>query len=575
MSEQSASQSLPKPGDLIAGKYRIEKIIGQGGMGAVFSAQHEILLQKVAVKVLLGEVAQSQEAVQRFLNEGRNAARIQGEHVCRVSDCGVEGGMPFMVLEFMDGQDLAQVLETRGRLSTEEAVDYVLQSLEAIHQAHQLGIVHRDLKPSNLFLHRRPDGSAIVKVLDFGISKASSLSAAPAALTSTKAMLGSPLYMSPEQLRSSKSVNHRADIWALGVILYELITGTVPYTGENLGELFAAILETDPIPLRSRVPDVPPALDAVVMSCLQRREENRIPSVAELARALAPFATQRSANLSLVLASRAGGPSPYAATTAPRSAMPSFSGAVQTGSGQHSSPGLPAQGSSTVSGVNLPVAVPPGGAVTPSGAGARYGATTPMPGLMQAPNGSPSGELSGGELSAGQYIPPKKSSALPVIIVGAGLFVLVALGGAALGITKYRGAKPADTTAATAPLPTMDLPSASVALNTIPVPTAPSAQVTPPGVPSGIPAGPGGAVADTTPPGIGKPRNGQSSRPGSGGGTAAAGTAAGGSVTSAVAVAPPPPPVTVVTPPPPPPPATVAHPPSTATKPPDVFGGRN
>ena len=265
-----------------------------------------------------------------------------------------------MVLEYLDGQDLAQVLETRGRVSSEEAVDFVLQSLEAIHQAHQLGIVHRDLKPSNLFLHRRPDGGTIVKVLDFGISKAqTALGQAAGALTSTKAMLGSPLYMSPEQLRSSKSVDQRADIWALGVILYELITGVVPYTGENLGELFAAILETDPSPLRTRVSEVHPELDAVIMNCLQRRADQRIPNVAELARALAPFSTARSAGLSLVASSRANGPSPYATASMPRPPMASwnFSGASQTGPGQ-TGPGLPARGASTVSAVNLPVPPP-------------------------------------------------------------------------------------------------------------------------------------------------------------------------------------------------------------------------
>lgn len=307
MSEQSASQSLPKPGDLIAGKYRIEKIIGQGGMGAVFSAQHEILLQKVAVKVLLGEVAQSQEAVQRFLNEGRNAARIQGEHVCRVSDCGVEGGMPFMVLEFMDGQDLAQVLETRGRLSTEEAVDYVLQSLEAIHQAHQLGIVHRDLKPSNLFLHRRPDGSAIVKVLDFGISKAAADSSLPA-ITQTREVFGSPAYMAPEQIRSAKHVDARADIWSLGVILFELLTGALPFEGVTSAGLLAAISADAPFKLRALRPEASAQLELVIDRCLRKPPGERYASVGDLAVALAPFASSESQPLVQRMA-RVGSPS--------------------------------------------------------------------------------------------------------------------------------------------------------------------------------------------------------------------------------------------------------------------------
>ncbi|HEX7600540.1 MAG TPA: serine/threonine-protein kinase, partial [Polyangiaceae bacterium] len=231
----SEDEHLPKPGDVVAGKYRIEKIIGKGGMGAVLSAHHELLGQRVAVKFLLGEIAQNEEAVRRFHNEARNAFKIQSEHVCRIMDVGEERGMPFMVMEFLKGQDLSQMIEARGALPVEEAVDFVLQSLEAIAQAHAQGIVHRDLKPANLFLAERQDGSTLIKVLDFGIAKASNPfgEGGNHSMTSTKAMLGSPLYMSPEQLRSAKNVDQRADVWALGVILYELLTATVPFNGET------------------------------------------------------------------------------------------------------------------------------------------------------------------------------------------------------------------------------------------------------------------------------------------------------------------------------------------------------
>ena len=287
---------LPKPGDIIAGKYSLDRIIGQGGMGAVFAARHVKLGHAVAIKVMLAD-RQNEEAARRFMNEGRASANIQNEHVVRIFDIDEEHGYAYMVLELLQGEDLAQVLEQQGRLAPHVAVGYVLQALEGVRQAHTLGIVHRDLKPSNLFLARLQSGNVVVKVLDFGISKAggSALDLAPHQQTSTAAMLGSPLYMSPEQLRSSKNVDARADIWAMGVILYELLTGTVPFDGETLGALFAAILESEAPRVSAKAREVPPGLDAIIARCLQRRPEDRFASAADLERELAPFATAQAA----------------------------------------------------------------------------------------------------------------------------------------------------------------------------------------------------------------------------------------------------------------------------------------
>ena len=292
---QNLDPSLPKPGDLLAGKYRIERVLGQGGMGIVYAANHELLGVKVAIKLLLTDISTSQEAVTRFLNEARNAMKIQSENVAKVSDAGhLEDGRPYMVMEFLEGDDLSKLLEQRGVLSIQEAVDYTLQALEALAQAHKEGIVHRDLKPANLFLVARRDKTMQVKVLDFGISKATNpLSQGSGSMTSTKALLGSPYYMSPEQLRSSKSVDARADIWSMGIILFELMGGTPPFLGDNFGELFALILESDPPAIRSKRPDVPPQLEQVIMRCLQRKPEHRYSNVGELAAALSPFATAR------------------------------------------------------------------------------------------------------------------------------------------------------------------------------------------------------------------------------------------------------------------------------------------
>jgi serine/threonine-protein kinase len=274
------------------GKYRVERLLGQGGMGAVFAASHELLGQRVAVKVLLSDVAGSPEGQQRFLNEARAAARLDSEHVARVMDVGMlEGGLPYMVLEYLEGGDLAQALEAHGKLPVAEAVDYLIQTCEALAQAHGAGIVHRDLKPSNLFLARRQDGTSRVKVLDFGISKISEGAQAPKALTQTSSMLGTPHYMSPEQFVAPKSVDLRTDIWQMGIILYELVSGAPPFRGETFGQVMFASMQ-GPVPsLSDAGPDVPKGLVQVFARCVEREASKRFGSAVELAVALAPFGT--------------------------------------------------------------------------------------------------------------------------------------------------------------------------------------------------------------------------------------------------------------------------------------------
>ncbi len=286
----SVDPLLPRPGTLLAGKYRIEKRLGEGGMGVVFAARHELLAQRVAVKVLRPTVALMTLATARFINEARSAARIENEHVARVLDVGTDGDTVFIAMELLEGADFDEVLRTRGPLSIEMAVDSILGAMEAIAEAHAMGIVHRDLKPANLFLARRKDGSTLVKVLDFGISKCAE-SGDSNQLTGNGAMLGSPRYVSPEQLRSAKDVDARADIWSIGVTLYELLTGDLPFKGDTTGALFAAILEQRPAPMRSLRASLPEGLDLVVMRCLQPGREQRFPHVAALAQALAPWAT--------------------------------------------------------------------------------------------------------------------------------------------------------------------------------------------------------------------------------------------------------------------------------------------
>ncbi|HEX8790363.1 MAG TPA: serine/threonine-protein kinase [Polyangiaceae bacterium] len=284
-------EGIPSSGHVIAGKFIVEQVLGIGGMGVVVSAKHMHLGQKVAIKFLRKDAAKSQEAINRFLREARSAVGLQSAHVVRVMDVGVlEDGMPYMVMEHLQGTDLNRVLEQRKTLPAQEAVDYVLQGMEAIAEAHALGIVHRDLKPANLFLTRSPDGSPLVKVLDFGISKsADSLTSQQQSLTATSAIMGSPLYMSPEQLRSSKNVDVRTDVWALGVIVYELLAGVPPFEADTVTGLCAKIAADPATPLRSVNPGISVALEAVVMRCLEKDMAKRYATVADLALSLHPF----------------------------------------------------------------------------------------------------------------------------------------------------------------------------------------------------------------------------------------------------------------------------------------------
>jgi serine/threonine-protein kinase len=288
-----------RPGDVLADKYRVERVLGRGGMGVVVAAHHIQLDERVALKFLLPEALGHPEAVARFVREARAAVKIKGEHVARVSDVGtLPDGAPYIVMEYLEGRDLAQWLEERGPLGLEQAVEFTLQACVAVAEAHGLGIVHRDLKPANLFCVLRADGVPSIKVLDFGISKM--LDTAPASdpsamsITKTANAVGSPFYMSPEQVQRARDVDTRTDIWALGVILFELLTGKTPFMGEAFGERPLKNANETPPSLRAYRPELPAALDPVVLRCLEKDRARRYPDVAELAVALEPFAPPRA-----------------------------------------------------------------------------------------------------------------------------------------------------------------------------------------------------------------------------------------------------------------------------------------
>ncbi len=282
-------------GQIVADKYRIDGVIGAGGMGVVVGATHLELDQRVAIKFLRDA---SPDALARFQREARLIVRLKSVHVARVFDIGtLDDDTPFIVMEMLEGEDLSKVLEKRGgRLPIELAVDYVLEACEAIAEAHTLGMVHRDLKPANLFLARGPGGSTSVKVLDFGISKSVDErvhEGTSGGLTNEGMVLGSPGYMSPEQMNSSRDVDSRSDIYAIGAILYRLAGGQNPHKGDSLVSVLASMAMQPLTPLKELVPGIPDAFAAAVERCLAQDASARYANVADLARAIAPFGSRR------------------------------------------------------------------------------------------------------------------------------------------------------------------------------------------------------------------------------------------------------------------------------------------
>lgn len=285
------ANGAPLPGEVIAGKYSVIRVLGHGGMGVVVEAQHLKLGHRVAIKLLLPNIRSMGEITARFEREARAIARLKGPHVAHVSDVdSLPDGSPFMVMELLEGCELGDELEKQRRIPYRDAVGYILQACAAMAEAHRQGIVHRDLKPSNLFLCTTQNGRT-VKVLDFGISKlAGDINAS---VTTTASAFGTPLYMSPEQVRSVKNVDARADLWSLGVVLYELISGEVPFHGPTATAILASILTEKPIHLAKRCSDVPKPLAEAVMKAIEKLPDARFHDVVEFAAAIAPFGPPR------------------------------------------------------------------------------------------------------------------------------------------------------------------------------------------------------------------------------------------------------------------------------------------
>ena len=276
-------------GHVIEGKYRVDAILGRGGMGVVVACTHLTLGERYALKLLRRDVLTDHDSVQRFIREARAAVKLKSEHVAKVSDVGTyDQDLPYMVMEYLEGQDMGELLEERHTLAIPWATDMTLQACEALAEAHSLGIVHRDIKPSNLFVTWRPDGAAMVKILDFGISK--SPVGTDMKLTQTQSVLGTPAYMSPEQMRSAHMVDSRSDIWSLGCVLYEMLEGQRPFEADSFSEMCVKVAVDAPRPMEK----TPPELVAVVMRCLHKQADLRFPTMADLGRALVQFAPNQA-----------------------------------------------------------------------------------------------------------------------------------------------------------------------------------------------------------------------------------------------------------------------------------------
>jgi eukaryotic-like serine/threonine-protein kinase len=305
-----------REGDLLAGRYRIGRRLGRGAMGEVRAAEHLLLKELVAVKFMTAERCQDDHAVARFLQEARAVRKIMSDHVVRVLDVAVkDDGVPYIVMEYLEGRDLAAKLATSKRVSVREAATWIIEACEGVGEAHRMGVIHRDLKPANLFLLERPNGTSTVKVLDFGISKSTRVAPATmdaantersAGLTGARAVLGSPSYMAPEQMDAPHDVDGRCDIWSLGVTLFELVTGEVPFGGHSILQIYTNIRSGDPERWRGKLCAVPRPLAAVIEKCLAVDRNDRFATTAELGAALAPLMTLANADRAPVERKRTG-----------------------------------------------------------------------------------------------------------------------------------------------------------------------------------------------------------------------------------------------------------------------------
>jgi eukaryotic-like serine/threonine-protein kinase len=498
MQAPAPSEAPVKPGDILAQKYRVERVLGMGGMGVVVAATHIELDQLVAMKFMLDTAFGDENARKRFLREAQAARKLRSEHVAQVHDTGrLENGAPYIVLEYLQGSDLSTVLRNSGPLPIPFAAEVMVQACDALAEAFHQGIVHRDLKPANLFLTERTDGTPLVKVLDFGISKNNALSDGSMAMTKTSAMMGSPLYMSPEQMRSAKDVDHRTDIWSMGIILYEFLAGRVPFMSDSLGGLLYTVMHDTHPPLLSMTQrtDIPPEIVALVDWCLRKEPTERPANVADIARILGPFCPPRVHHtierISAVMhaASASSTPGQPGPTTANDPSRPGVGGSRPS---FHSAPGT------------VPTPAIPFGLSGPQGRPVvSASASGPQTGGSQAAPTNTHAMTSAGW--SGTSPGGARSSAVPWVIGGIGAAVLVALV-AVIAVLSMSHHEEAAATPPAPPAPTVAVSPAAPATGLVaPAATPPPVAAVEPMPPATASAGeiappPEAPPSETTPP---------------------------------------------------------------------------
>jgi serine/threonine protein kinase len=389
--------SLPE-GTIVAGKLRVVRELGVGGMGTVYEVEHELTRHRRALKILHSRAAQEPNAVARFLREASAAARIGNPHIAETFDAGrLETGEPYLLMELLEGETLDQRLQRHGPIDPPELADFIQQACDGVQAAHDVGIVHRDLKPENLFVTTR-DGAPFVKILDFGISKFDSVRTGSLGVTTEGVLIGTPYYMPPEQVRGEMTIDAKADVYALGIILYECAAGARPYEANTVEHLAVLIHEGKAMPLGERNPSLPPAFCATVHKAMAVDRDQRYPSARELAEALGP-ARAASAHSQGTGSSHPSGrvvirPSSapraldFVTTAAPTSATVTATGLAETMASDPPPPPAPeARGKKTLVIAAL-VAVAAGGTTLALALGSHSGSPSAGPSTPSSPNAS-------------------------------------------------------------------------------------------------------------------------------------------------------------------------------------------
>ncbi|MBK8256029.1 MAG: serine/threonine protein kinase [Polyangiaceae bacterium] len=476
-------------GELLGGKYRVERILGQGAMGVVVAAMHVDLQEMRAIKFMLPGTFAEADYVERFLREARAAARLKSQHAAKVHDVGrFESGAPYIVMEYLEGEDLKHYLEKRGTLPVMEAVAYTMQACEALAEAHSAGIVHRDLKPANIYLTTGPHGTPCVKILDFGIAKIQSGSAGAMEMTKTSELLGTPLYMSPEQMRSTRNVDARTDVWALGTLLYKMLTGKTPFTGTTVTEICSAVI-ADPVdPPTQLRSDIPKGLEAIILRCLEKQAAQRPANAAELGQLLGQFVREHAANATASQHRQAPAPiapqpaaapiatvgSTHPSITGASVSLPSAPAATASGVHQASSPDLSAAPPRTPTGQPKTVMLDSGAAATAAtAAAAAASGVAPAAAAQTTPPGLSTARASTWTQSTQAAEPARSSSKLPILALAAAL-LLGGAGAAVFFLKSGSSAAPAvDSTSQTSTAAAPPSPSPTIAPSAeAPAPTA-------------------------------------------------------------------------------------------------------